>query len=251
MPLISLFTSNFKPIGNSFRGTRIEIPENDFDFTIIPNNDLTYVLIPDNDLFNTFIVDNDIQYVLIPDNDIINTIIPNNVVYVLIPNSDTTFTLVPNNDITYSLLQPSPSPTPSVTPSITPTVTLTPTSTITPTPSVTVTRTPTVTPSMTPSSAIAGQYVYVAQTGIAWNGYGANYLSFGRSQDGTNKTPLAGWYFKDSNNVVRRLLNSPLWFSGGNPSPYPNGNGWMAVANGSFSISASETTITFYENIPT
>ena len=68
--------------------------------------------------------------------------------------------------------------------------------------------------------------------------------------DGTNKTPLAGWYFKDSNNVVRRLLNSPLWFSGGNPSPYPNGNGWMAVANGSFYIAPTETTITFYESSP-
>jgi hypothetical protein len=116
----------------------------------------------------------------------------------------------------------------------------------TPTPSPTLTPTPTPTPTSTPS----GEFIYVAQTGIAWNGYGGNYLSFGRSQDGTNKTPLAGWYFRDSNNVVRQLLNTPLWFSGGNPSPYPNGNGWMAVANGSFTISASETTITFYETSP-
>lgn len=121
-------------------------------------------------------------------------------------------------------------------PTSTPTITSTPTATSTPTPTAT--------------SAPSGQFIYTAQTGIAWNGYGGNYLSFGPSQDGTNKTPLAGWYFKDSNNVVRRLLNSPLWFSGGNPSPYPNGNGWMAVANGSFSISASETTITFYETSP-
>jgi hypothetical protein len=134
MPLISLFTSNFKPIGNSFRGGRI--PTNDFNYTIIPNNDLTYIFIPDNDLFNTFIVDNDIQYILLPDNDINNTLIPSNdIIYTIIPNSDGTYTLIPNNDITYSLLQPSPSPTP--TPSVTATLTPTPTSTITPTPTST------------------------------------------------------------------------------------------------------------------
>lgn len=130
----------------------------------------------------------------------------------------------------------------------TPTPTVTPNSTATPTP--TVTPTSTATPTPTATSAPSGQFIYTAQAGIAWNGYGANYLSFGRSQDGTNKTPLAGWYFRDSNNVVRRLLNTPVWFSGGNPSPYRNGNGWIAVANGSFSISASETTITFYETSP-
>ena len=133
--------------------------------------------------------------------------------------------------------------TPTIEPTSTPTVT--PTSTSTPTP--TSTSTPTPTPTI---ESIAGQFVYNAQPTIAWNGYGSNYLSFGRSQDGTNRTPLAGWYFRDSNNVVRQLLNSPVWFSGGNPSPYPNGNGWIAVANGSFSISASETTITFYETSP-
>ena len=150
-------------------------------------------------------------------------------------------TLTPTNTVT---------PTPSITNSGTPTATPTSSVTVTPTQTITPTMTVTPTPTSTPTSASNGEFIYTAQTGIAWNGYGANYLSFGRSQDGTNKTPLAGWYFKDSNNVVRRLLNSPLWFSGGNPSPYPNGNGWMAVANGSFSISASETTITFYETSP-
>jgi hypothetical protein len=120
----------------------------------------------------------------------------------------------------------------------------------TPTPTMTPTSTPTATPTPTPTSASNGEFIYTAQSGIAWNGYGSNYLSFGLSQDGLNRTPLAGWYFRDSNNVVRQLLNSPLWFSGGNPSPYRNGNGWMAVANGSFSISPSETTITFYETAP-
>ena len=106
MPLISLFTSAFKPIGNSFRDTGTNIPSNDFDYRIIPNNDLTYVFIPDNDIFNTFILNNDVQYVLIPDNDIINVIIPNNVVYKLIPNSDSTYTLIPNDDLTYDVLLP-------------------------------------------------------------------------------------------------------------------------------------------------
>lgn len=95
MPLISLFTSNFKPIGNSFKDTEFRIPMNDFNYVIIPNNDLTYIFIPDNDLFNTFIVDNDIQYVLLPDNDII---------YTLIPNSDLTYTLIPNNDLEHTIL---------------------------------------------------------------------------------------------------------------------------------------------------
>jgi hypothetical protein len=118
------------------------------------------------------------------------------------------------------------------------------------TPILTETPTPTITPTPTPTTTSNGEFIYTAQSGIAWNGYGSNYLSFGRSQDGTNKTPLAGWYFRDSNNVVRQLLNSPVWFSNGNPSPWPNGNGWIAVANGSFSISASQTTITFYETSP-
>jgi len=132
-------------------------------------------------------------------------------------------------------------------PAVTPTPTMTPTSTPTPTPTMTPTSTPTPTPT---TGGVAGEFIYTAQAGIPWNGYGGNYLSFGNSQDGTNKTPLAGWYFKDSNNVVRQLLNSPLWFSGGNPSPYRNGNGWMAVANGSFYIAPTETTITFYETAP-
>ena len=122
--------------------------------------------------------------------------------------------------------------------------------TLTPTPTPTFTPTPTSTPTPTPTSASNGEFVYTAQTGIGWNGYGGNYLSFGLSQDGLNKTPLAGWYFKDSNNVVRRLLNNVLWFSSGNPSPYRNGNGWMAVANGSFYIDPAQTTITFYETSP-
>jgi hypothetical protein len=251
MPLISLFTSNFKPIGNSFREMGPDAPLNDFEYVILPNNDLTYIFIPDNDLFNTFIVDNDIQYILLPDNDINNTLIPSDdVIYTIIPNGDGTYTLIPNNDLTYSLLQPSPSPTPSVTPTVTPTMSVTPT----PTPTMSVTPTSTITPTMTltptKSAPVPGQFIYIAQAGILWNGYGANYLSFGRSQDGTNRTPLAGWYFIDSNNVVRQLLNTPLWFGGGSPSPTQNGNGWMAVANGPFSISASATTITFYETMP-
>ena len=112
--------------------------------------------------------------------------------------------------------------------------------------------TPTNTPTPTTSGngVIPGQHVFIAQTGIPWNGYGGNYLSFGYSQEGINFAPQAGWYFIDSNGNVRRLLNNPLWFSGGNPSPYRNGNGWMAVSNASFYINPSQTTITFYETSP-
>jgi hypothetical protein len=369
MPLISLFTSTFKPLGNSFKDRKPNIPLNDFNYVIIPNNDLVYVIVPNNDFTYTLIPTNDVSYaiipdgnleytlipnndinciilpdndldnVIIPDNDIISTLIPNNdVTYTLIPNTDLTYTLIPNNDIEYTVLKPpavfygeitlgedsvegtcncpefecprfyvtgdgptfcdsnifvitgggtffsgwgtivyngyyktvnmdgsnvatyrtdcgscpiTPTPTPTPTPSVTPTMSETPTQTPTMSVTPTSTITQTMTPTPTKSAPVPGQFIYVAQAGILWNSYGGNYLSFGRSQDGTNRTPLAGWYFKDSNNVVRRLLNSPLWFSGGNPSPYPNGNGWMAVANGSFSISASVTTITFYENIPT
>jgi hypothetical protein len=162
MPLISLFTSNFKPIGNSFKGDRI--PTNDFNYVIIPNNDLTYIFIPDNDIFNTFIVDNDVQYVLIPDNDINNTLIPSNdIIYTLIPNNDGTYTLIPNNDITYSLLQPSPSPSP--TPSITPSIT--PTSSESPTP----------TPSITPTSTPTYYYYYLLNCNLGDNKYGRSITS--------------------------------------------------------------------------
>jgi hypothetical protein len=155
MPLISLFTSNFKPIGNSFRNVGPQIPVNDFNYRIIPNNDLTYIFIPDNDLFNTFIVDNDIQYILLPDNDVNNTLIPSNdVIYTIIPNSDGTYTLIPNNDITYSLLQPSPSPTPTPTSSVTPTASVTPTNTSTPTSTITTTPTPSTTPNLLTSGLV-------------------------------------------------------------------------------------------------
>ena len=141
-------------------------------------------------------------------------------------------------------------PTPTPTPTNTPTLSATMTPTLTPTASPT--HTPTNTPTLTTSGngGIPGQHVFIAQAGIPWNGYGANYLSFGYSQEGVNFAPQAGWYFIDSNGNVRRLLNNPLWFSGGNPSPYRNGNGWMAVSNASFYISPSETTITFYETSP-
>jgi hypothetical protein len=168
--------------------------------------------------------------------------------YVLMQGATEYIVVEVSSGVVVGIVDCSPTPTPTITTTPTLTPTITPTETVTPT--ITPTNTQTVTPTPSENNAVAGQFIYVAQTGILWNGYGSNFLSFGRSQDGTNKTPLAGWYFIDSNNVVRQLLNTPVWFSGGNPSPWPNGIGWIAVANGSFSISSSQTTITFYETSP-
>ena len=93
-------------------------------------------------------------------------------------------------------------------------------------------------------------HLFDAQGGIGWNSYGGNYLSIGFSQEGETVPPVAGWYFIDDNSNVKQLLSDPLWFSGGNPSPYPNGAGWMAVVDSSFVYNDSNPTITFYESNP-
>jgi hypothetical protein len=93
--------------------------------------------------------------------------------------------------------------------------------------------------------------------GNNWNAYhtvGADpFLQTGPSQTGGGAdAPSAGWYFVDDNGIVRQLLNSPVWFSGGAPSPYPNGTGWMCVVDSyDWVYSDSNTTLTFYESIPT
>lgn len=93
-------------------------------------------------------------------------------------------------------------------------------------------------------------HLFDAQGGVGWNDYGGNYLSVGFSQEGEAVPPVAGWYFIDDNGDVKQLLSDPLWFSGGNPSPYPNGAGWMAVVDSSFVYNVSNPTITFYESNP-
>ena len=128
---------------------------------------------------------------------------------------------------------PTPTPTPTETP--------TPTPTETPTPTPTITETPTPTP--------GNMYVFNAQYGICWDGYGGNYLSIGFSQGGDSIPPQAGWYFIDDNGQVRQITNGGLWFYPGD-GPAPNGAGWMAVVDGSFALSCSNPTLTFYPTMP-
>ena len=101
-------------------------------------------------------------------------------------------------------------------------------------------------------------HVFDAQSGIEWMSYGDDgsghgYLSVGYSnetQDPPSNPPVAGWYFIDDNNNIVQLRNDVLWFSGGQPSPYPNGAGWLCVADQLYTYSAANTSITFYETIP-
>ena len=90
-----------------------------------------------------------------------------------------------------------------------------------------------------------------------WNSYhtvGSDpYLSTGPSEEGggTN-APIFGWYFVDDSGTIRQILDTPVWFSGGDPTPYPNGNGWMCVVDSNDWIySDSNPTLTFHESLPT
>lgn len=121
------------------------------------------------------------------------------------------------------------------------------------------TPTPTPTPTSTPEPCYSGftisncgtSHVYNIGS-VPWMGYGDNYLQVGPSQDGGGLiAPQSGWYFVDDCGRVRQLLNTPLWFGGGQNSPTPNGNGWLCVANGPFTIADNVTTLTFCESMPT
>ena len=90
-----------------------------------------------------------------------------------------------------------------------------------------------------------------------WNSYhtvGSDpYLSTGPSEEGggTN-APIFGWYFVDDSGTIRQILDTPVWFSGGDPTPYPNGNGWMCVVDSNdWVYSDSNPTLTFHESLPT
>ena len=93
-------------------------------------------------------------------------------------------------------------------------------------------------------------HVFTAEPGTAWNGYEGIYLQTGPPQE-EGLTPLAGWYIVDDNGTIRQVLSDPAWFTGGNPTPYPNGTGWFFVLDGLFSYDVSNPTITFYETLPT
>ena len=126
----------------------------------------------------------------------------------------------------------------------------------TPTPTQSETPTPTPTPTLTPTPTAPdnGIYVYDVWSGIPWNGYhdpGSTFLQTGPSQAGGGTIPpQAGWYFIDDNGALRQILNTPVWFGGGQPSPTQNGLGWLCVIDQDWEYSDSNPTITFYANMP-
>lgn len=213
----------------------VTIPINDIEYTLLPNSDLIYAVIPDDDLTG-IIIPEDITYKIIPSNDIVQNLIPSNdIMYNVLPNNDGTYTIIPDNDGNFSLIPDNDGG-----------YTLIPNNDL----AYSILLSP---PSGTSFSVSGGgtQHVFNAQAGIDWNGYEGNYLSVGFSQEGESIPPQAGWYFVDSNGNIRQLLNDTLWFSGGAPSPYPNGAGWLCVSDGSFTINNTVTSIIFYEQQPT
>jgi hypothetical protein len=101
-------------------------------------------------------------------------------------------------------------------------------------------------------SGCGTSHVYTQEPGTSWNAYGANYLQVGPSVDGGGTIPpQAGWYFVDDCGNVRQLTSNVLWMSGGHPSPWPNATGWLGEANGPFTLSSNNATLTFCESIPT
>jgi len=133
----------------------------------------------------------------------------------------------------------------------------------TPTPVPTNTPTPTPTPTAQPCNSnyvvsnCGTSHVYNAEPGTFWDGYGNDgighyWLQVGPSQDGGGTvSPQAGWYLVDECGTIKQLLSIPTWFSGGAPSPYPNGTGWLCAVDGPFVISSGTTTLTFCETTPT
>lgn len=126
--------------------------------------------------------------------------------------------------------------------------------------SINVGVTPTPTPTPTPEPCLSGftisncgtSHVYNQNVGVPWTTYGQNYLQVGASQDGGGSiAPQAGWYFVDDCGRVRQLLNTPVWISGGQNSPWPNGSGWLCVVDAPFIIGDNVSTLTFCESMPT
>jgi hypothetical protein len=258
------------------------IPNNDVTYVTLPNNDIFYSIIPNNDSTYTLIPNNDIQYNVLkpptvfygeitlgedsvegtcncPENECPRfyvtgdgpTFCESNIF--VITGGGTFFngwgTIVHDgyyktvnmdgtNIATYRTDCGSCPTTPTPTPTLTETITPTPTETLTPTPTV------------TPDSGI---YVYNLWSGIKWNGYhelGNTFLQTGPSQSGGGTIPpQSGWYFVDDNGAIRQILNTPLWFGGGQPSPTQNGLGWLCVIDQDWVYSDDNPTIIFYNNI--
>lgn len=93
-------------------------------------------------------------------------------------------------------------------------------------------------------------HIFDPDPGSAWQTYGGTYLQTGSPQE-EGLTPLAGWYIVDDNYEIKLVLDTPAWFTGGAPTPYPNGPGWFFVLDDTYSYSVSNPTITFYETLPT
>jgi hypothetical protein len=100
-------------------------------------------------------------------------------------------------------------------------------------------------------------HVYLPQGGIAWTSYnddgnGHTFLSVGFPADGSgfSNPPQAGWKFYDDNGTLCTLRNDAVWFSGGAPSPYQNGNGWLCVVDRICTFNDVNPSIVFYENTP-
>jgi hypothetical protein len=99
-------------------------------------------------------------------------------------------------------------------------------------------------------------HVFLPQDGLPWTNYGDDgeghsYLSVGFSVENSANLPHAGWYFIDDNDTVCQLLDTPVWFSNGAPSPYPNGTGWICVVDRICTFQDNNTNITFFEHVPT
>lgn len=263
----------------------IEIPNNDLLFTLVPNGDLTYVFLPDNDIIDVLLPDNDVTYNLIPNGDLTYTLIPNNDVKFKVLKPPTVFYgQIRWGEDMYVCNGGPEFPTFYVTgdgPTFcesnifvaneftglsgyifmyydgqVKTVNVNNTNIAT----LRDNCVPCPTPTPTPEPCYSGytvsncgtSHVYNVTVGVPWMSYGENYLQVGPSQDGGGLiAPQAGWYFVDDCGRVRQLLNTPIWVSGGQNSPWPNGNGWLCVVNSPFTVVDSVSTLTFCESQPT
>ena len=98
-------------------------------------------------------------------------------------------------------------------------------------------------------------HVYLPVNGSTWTGYGDDgmghtWFYVGQPADVSGNPPQAGWKFLDDNGTVCTLRNDPVWFSGGAPSPYPNGAGWLCVVDRIVTFNDNNPSVTFFEQTP-
>lgn len=90
-------------------------------------------------------------------------------------------------------------------------------------------------------------HIFDAEPESVWDVYGSNYLQVGPSQE-IGVQPLNGWYMVDDNGTIRQVIGG-YWNSP--EAPASNGTGWLMTLDGPFTYSSNNTTITFYETLPT